>query len=69
MLLNKFEVEFTKTQMGCAALGYTEREGRDRTEEMRFYAEFLRNQGYVVTEVSERPCFVRVQKDKEDTDG
>lgn len=62
-MINKYDVGFDGTIMGCATLGYAEREGRDRTEEMRHYADFLRREGYEVTEVSEDPCYVRVRTD------
>ncbi len=47
----KYAIGFTSKLMGCAALGRCEREGRDRAEEERRYAEFLTREGYVVISV------------------
>lgn len=60
-MLSKYTVGFTDTTMGCASLGYTEREGRDRTEEMRRYAEYVEAKGYVVTETGDG--WVRLKTD------
>lgn len=56
----RHEVGFGDEEMGCPELGLIEREGRDRTEEMRAYAEYLEKIGYVVTETSEEPPYVCV---------
>lgn len=46
-MMNRYQV-FFGDKMGCATLGYCEREGRDRDEEHRRYAEFLKREGYTV---------------------
>lgn len=45
--------------MGCKTLGYCEREGRDRDEEHRRYAEFLTREGYDVISVEDGVARVR----------
>jgi hypothetical protein len=49
----KYSIGFEDDQVGCRSLGYCEREGRDRAEDERRYAEFLRREGYVVISVED----------------
>lgn len=52
-------VSFRGLQMGCKALGYCEREGRDRTEEQRRYGEFLASKGIHLVEFENGWAVVR----------
>ncbi len=60
--LIRHQVAFEKGTMGCAALGWCEREGRDRAEEERRYAEFLVCSGYDVVSVEGGTATVRPDK-------
>ncbi len=62
-IMNRYKIVFGD-KMGCLALGYCEREGRDRDEEHRRYAEFLVKEGYTVISCEGEYAMVAVDAER-----